>query len=96
MSTISADVGVRIGSPDVYATAPPNMPAANADLQTKISTYLCPSDRGGPAYWMGDAYYRARGNYAVNYGNVRDPINTTTVPAACALRDASLVDDPHA
>jgi prepilin-type N-terminal cleavage/methylation domain-containing protein/prepilin-type processing-associated H-X9-DG protein len=73
-----------------YKVAFHNLPNSTNNSSTanltasQVSTYLCPSDRGGPAYWMGDAYYRARGNYAVNYGNVRDPINTTTVPAAVA------------
>jgi prepilin-type N-terminal cleavage/methylation domain-containing protein/prepilin-type processing-associated H-X9-DG protein len=36
--------------------------------------YYCPSDRGGPAYQMGDRWWRARGNYAVNWGPVRQPL----------------------
>jgi prepilin-type N-terminal cleavage/methylation domain-containing protein/prepilin-type processing-associated H-X9-DG protein len=32
-----------------------------------LSLYYCPSDRPG-AYWEGDQYYRARGNYVPNYG----------------------------
>jgi prepilin-type N-terminal cleavage/methylation domain-containing protein len=39
----------------------------------QVSTYFCPSDRGTPAYWEGDPYWRARGNYAVNWGNTTDP-----------------------
>jgi prepilin-type N-terminal cleavage/methylation domain-containing protein/prepilin-type processing-associated H-X9-DG protein len=39
--------------------------------------YYCPSDRGGPAYQQGDAYWRARGNYAANFGFVRHPNPTT-------------------
>ena len=39
----------------------------------QVPLYLCPSDRPGPAYWEGDPYYRARGNYVVNWGNVTDP-----------------------
>ena len=39
----------------------------------QVATYFCPSDRGSPAYWEGDPYYRARGNYAVNWGNATDP-----------------------
>ncbi|QEL15782.1 DUF1559 domain-containing protein [Limnoglobus roseus] len=34
---------------------------------TAVKTYYCPSDRPN-AIWMGDAYYRARGNYVGNYG----------------------------
>jgi prepilin-type N-terminal cleavage/methylation domain-containing protein len=52
---------------------------------SQVATYFCPSDRGGggPAYWEGDAYYRSRGNYVVNYGNVTDP-QPAPLPAAYA------------
>jgi prepilin-type processing-associated H-X9-DG protein len=36
--------------------------------------YYCPSDRPG-AIWQGDIYWRARGNYVVNWGNQAVPIN---------------------
>jgi len=39
----------------------------------QVPTYYCPSDRGSPAYWEGDPYYRARANYVVNWGNTTDP-----------------------
>ncbi|MCE9567241.1 MAG: DUF1559 domain-containing protein [Planctomycetes bacterium] len=39
----------------------------------QVPAYLCPSDRGAPAFWQGDPYYRARGNYVVNWGNTTDP-----------------------
>jgi prepilin-type processing-associated H-X9-DG protein len=39
----------------------------------QVPTYFCPADRGSPAYWEGDAYYRSRGNYVVNWGNTTDP-----------------------
>jgi len=52
-------------------------------IASQVPTYLCPSDRGGPVYWMGDAYFRARGSYAVNYGNVYDPVKSG-VPTAVA------------
>jgi hypothetical protein len=39
----------------------------------QVKTYFCPADRGVPAYWEGDAYYRSRGNYVVNWGNTTDP-----------------------
>ncbi len=45
--------------------------------------YFCPSDRGGPAYQQGDAYWRARGNYAINWGPYRQP-HTGTVPVGVA------------
>ena len=34
--------------------------------------YYCPSDRPG-ARWQGDIYWRARGNYVVNWGNMMVP-----------------------
>jgi prepilin-type N-terminal cleavage/methylation domain-containing protein/prepilin-type processing-associated H-X9-DG protein len=41
----------------------------------QVKIYFCPSDRGaaGPVYWKGDPYWRARGNYVVNWGNTTDP-----------------------
>ncbi len=36
--------------------------------------YYCPSDRPG-AIWKGDPYYRARGNYVINWGNQAVPYN---------------------
>jgi len=38
----------------------------------QVKLYYCPSDRPG-AYWMGDPYWRCRGNYAVNWGPVPVP-----------------------
>lgn len=55
---------------------PPNGGATGSTnnlVATQVPTYLCPSDRGSPAYWMGDKYYRIRGNYIVNWGNTTDP-----------------------
>jgi prepilin-type N-terminal cleavage/methylation domain-containing protein/prepilin-type processing-associated H-X9-DG protein len=45
-----------------------------------VPLYYCTSDRGanGPAYWMGDYAWRARGNYVINWGNQEDPINEGT------------------
>jgi prepilin-type N-terminal cleavage/methylation domain-containing protein/prepilin-type processing-associated H-X9-DG protein len=34
--------------------------------------YYCPSDRPG-AMWQGDRYWRARGNYVINWGQYRVP-----------------------
>lgn len=34
--------------------------------------YYCPSDRPG-ARWQGDIYWRARGNYVINWGNMMVP-----------------------
>jgi prepilin-type N-terminal cleavage/methylation domain-containing protein/prepilin-type processing-associated H-X9-DG protein len=36
--------------------------------------YYCPSDRTN-ALWMGDPYYRARGSYVINWGNMTVPYN---------------------
>ncbi len=34
--------------------------------------YYCPSDRPG-AMWQGDQYWRCRGNYVINWGNMDQP-----------------------
>jgi prepilin-type N-terminal cleavage/methylation domain-containing protein len=36
--------------------------------------YYCPSDRPG-AIWKGDQYWRSRGNYCINWGNMAVPYN---------------------
>src|SRR5262245_23789277 len=36
--------------------------------------YYCPSDRDG-ALWKGDIYWRARGSYVINWGNMAVPYN---------------------
>ena len=36
--------------------------------------YYCPSDRPG-ALWKGDIYWRARGSYVINWGNMTVPYN---------------------
>jgi prepilin-type processing-associated H-X9-DG protein len=41
---------------------------------TTIPLYYCPSDRPG-ALWKGDIYWRARGNYVINWGNQTDAYN---------------------
>jgi len=45
--------------------------------------YYCPSDRPG-ALWKGDIYWRARGNYVINWGNIavyRNVADPTQDPA---------------
>ena len=37
-------------------------------VQVQVPLYSCPADRSQPAYWEGDVYYRARGNYVVCLG----------------------------
>jgi prepilin-type N-terminal cleavage/methylation domain-containing protein len=60
---------------------PPNTITSTFDgvyaKQDKI--YYCPSDRPG-AMWQGDIYWRCRGNWVVNWGNMtapRDPADAT-------------------
>ncbi len=56
----------------------------------QVPTYFCPSDRGSPAYWRADPYYRARGNYVVNWGNTTDPgAANQAVTAPFAYTDGS-------
>lgn len=38
--------------------------------------YYCPSDRPN-ALWKGDPYWRSRGNYVINWGNMATPYNPT-------------------
>jgi prepilin-type N-terminal cleavage/methylation domain-containing protein len=72
---------------DVPFHEPPNINHSPSDLNGTCAqthpTYYCPSDRGGPAYQQGDVYWRARGNYAVNWGPYRQP-HTGTVPTGVA------------
>ncbi len=39
-----------------------------------LPLYYCPSDRPG-ALWKGDIYWRSRGNYVINWGNMTTPRN---------------------
>jgi len=55
----------------------------------QVPTYFCPSDRGSPAYWKGDPYYRSRGNYAVNWGDTTDPGPVTSSVAPFSYSDGS-------
>ena len=66
---------------------PPNTQfnGLNSPMAMTIPLYYCPSDRGGPAYCKGDMYWRGRGNYAINWGPVRQPYPTgTPLPTAWA------------
>ena len=54
--------------PNTYANTTNGIYAQTAPL------YYCPSDRPG-ALWKGDIYWRARGNYVINWGNMADPYN---------------------
>ena len=59
---------------------PPNIfyapSSLNGTCAKTAASYYCPSDRGGPAYAQGDPYWRARGNYVINWGQVRQPALT--------------------
>ena len=41
-------------------------------------------DRGGPAYQLGDEYWRSRGNYVINWGPVQQPFGGGPRPTAWA------------
>jgi len=59
---------------------PPNTYTSTTDgwYAKPAPLYYCASDRPG-ALWKGDIYWRARGNYALNWGHMTMPI--TMVPA---------------
>lgn len=40
-------------------------------IAVKLPIYSCPSDKEG--YWTGDTYWRCRGSYVINWGNVTRP-----------------------
>jgi len=64
---------------------------------TPVKTFYCPSDRVG-GIWKDDSYWRARGNYVVNWGNVTvggtQPVNMMGVfgVAGPSPRQMSLVE----
>ncbi|MEZ6142734.1 MAG: DUF1559 domain-containing protein [Zavarzinella sp.] len=65
-----------------FYAAPNTITSTHNGPQSATSkVYYCPSDRGGPAYATGDIYWRARGNYAVNWGPIRQP-SATLAPFA--------------
>jgi prepilin-type processing-associated H-X9-DG protein len=54
--------------PNTYTNSTQGIYAQPAPL------YYCPSDRPG-GLWKGDPYYRSRGNYLINFGNMCYPHN---------------------
>jgi len=54
---------------------PPNTtPNTTNGIYAKTAPlYYCPSDRQG-AIWKGDQYYRSRGSYVINWGNMMVPV----------------------
>jgi hypothetical protein len=61
---------------------PPNCVTSTTTglIATKLPIYSCPSDRDG--YWQCDIYWRARGDYVVNWGNVTRPQSSTPTARA--------------
>jgi len=57
---------------------PPNCIANTFDglIAVKVPTYICPSDRNVSPYHQGDASWRAKGSYVVNWGPYTDPFPT--------------------
>jgi prepilin-type N-terminal cleavage/methylation domain-containing protein/prepilin-type processing-associated H-X9-DG protein len=53
----------------------------NGVIAQQSAMYYCPSDRPG-ATWQGDIYWRARGNYIVNWGPITVPWTTPPVARA--------------
>jgi prepilin-type N-terminal cleavage/methylation domain-containing protein len=63
---------------------PPNTitGTTNGIYAKPVPIYFCPSDRPG-ALWRGDIYWRSRGNYVINWGNMMvpyDPSDTSQSP----------------
>ncbi|HWG42094.1 MAG TPA: DUF1559 domain-containing protein [Gemmataceae bacterium] len=58
-----------------YTSPRINQNAFTGVCAMQVKMYYCPSDRPN-AYWTGDAYYRCRGNYAVNWGPTTYPSST--------------------
>ena len=52
-------------------------------LCAQLPVYYCPSDRP-KAMWQGDTYWRARGNYVVNWGPITVPFTPPDPPIALA------------
>ena len=77
---------------------PPNcvQSATTGIVATLVGAYYCPSDRG-PTLWKGDNYWRARGNYMVNFGDRRSGLTSAQASAPFvnntkAMRLADLID----
>jgi prepilin-type N-terminal cleavage/methylation domain-containing protein/prepilin-type processing-associated H-X9-DG protein len=75
---IEQDNVYRLYDLNVGFYLPPNTIANTLTGPTAVTvpTYYCPSDRG-PAYAQGDQYWRARGNYVLNWG----PVTFQTLPS---------------
>jgi prepilin-type N-terminal cleavage/methylation domain-containing protein/prepilin-type processing-associated H-X9-DG protein len=58
----------------VHFWQPPNTVTETTDgiYAKHVPIYYCASDRPG-AMWKGDIYWRCRGNYVINWGNMNQP-----------------------
>src|SRR5437763_2227895 len=54
----------------------PNCVANTYDglVAVKVPIYICPSDRNVSPYHQGDASWRAKGSYVINWGPYTDPL----------------------
>jgi prepilin-type processing-associated H-X9-DG protein len=69
----------------VHFYQPPNTYTSTTNgIYAKFAPiYFCPSDRG-EALWQGDIYWRSRGSYVINWGNMAvpyDPADPAQSPA---------------
>jgi prepilin-type N-terminal cleavage/methylation domain-containing protein/prepilin-type processing-associated H-X9-DG protein len=66
--------------------APPNtyVNTTNGIYAQPAPLYYCPSDRPG-GLWKGDPYWRSRGNYLINWGNMTVPYNSKDPAQSPAL-----------
>lgn len=70
----------------IHFYQPPNTVTSttNGIYAKTAPLYYCPSDRTN-AIWQGDIYWRARGNYCVNWGNQAVPFNPGDAAQALSL-----------
>ncbi len=68
---------VRFDQTRDFEVPPNTYPGTTDGIYAKtVPLYYCPSDRPG-ALWKGDIYWRARGNYVINWGNQAVPYDPT-------------------
>jgi prepilin-type N-terminal cleavage/methylation domain-containing protein len=60
-----------------------------------VPIYYCASDRPG-ALWQGDDYWRSRGNYVINWGNMATPYNPSDLAQSPKLGLAPFGYEDHA
>jgi prepilin-type N-terminal cleavage/methylation domain-containing protein/prepilin-type processing-associated H-X9-DG protein len=70
----------------IHFWQPPNTVVnTNTGIYAKpVPLYYCPSDRPN-AIWQGDQYWRARGSYVINWGNMSVPRDTADASQNPAL-----------